>query len=167
MKSKFAQESFTGLPQWAKGIIAVAVVGGVGFIAYKMYKAAQQSKLLEGDKNETKEVKNELAVLNINPATKGKLSPSQIAIYANSLHTAMEGVGTDREAIFKVFANMNNDADLLALIAAYGIRPINSGVWLVPDFTGSLGSALTSELSNEEIKAINMANAKKAIKYRF
>jgi len=79
----------------------------------------------------------------------------------------MNGASTDEQAIYKVFANMNNKADVLGLIKAYGTRKINSGIYLVPDYEGSLGGALTNELSISEITALNMMLAKKGIGIRF
>ena len=48
-------EIFGGLPSWAKGAIAVAVVGAGAFVAYKLYKKAKD---LTGNKDE-KAVTNE------------------------------------------------------------------------------------------------------------
>jgi hypothetical protein len=160
-------EIFTGLPKWAQGLIAVAIVGGVGFIGYKIYKKAQKNKLLEGSTSEVDKAKVEADKLNADPKTTQKITPAQMSIYANSLEQAFQGAGTDLPAIYKVFASMNNKADVLGLIKEYGTRKINSGIWLVPDFEGSLGSALTNELSNDEITALDMMLAKKGIGIKF
>lgn len=160
-------EIFVGLPKWAQGVLAVGILGGVAFIGYKVYKGFQKKKELEGSKNELDEAKKEANQLNANPKTSQKLSPSQLSIFANSLQQAMSGAGTDVSAIYKVFANMSNKADVLALIKAYGSRKINSGIYLVPDYEGSLGGALTNELSNSEVQALNMMLAKQGIGIRF
>ena len=160
-------EIFSGLPKWAQGAIAVAVIGGVGFIGFKIYKGFQKRKELEGSKNEISEAKQEADKLNSNPTTAQKISAIQMAVFANSLHEAMNGAGTQVNGVYKVFANMNNKADVLGLIKAYGSRKINSGIYWVPDYEGSLSGALTNELDNKEITALNMMLAKQGIGIRF
>jgi hypothetical protein len=158
---------FKGLPKWAQGVIAIAIIGGAGFVGFKIYKGIQKRKELEGSKNEISEAKQEADNLNQNPTTAQKISAIQMAVFANSLHEALNGVGTQVNGVYKVFANMNNKADVLGLIKAYGSRKINSGIYLVPDYEGSLSGALINELDNLEITALNMMLAKKAIGIRF
>jgi hypothetical protein len=160
-------EIFTGLPKWAQGLIAVAIVGGVGYVGYKVYKKIQKNKLLAGASDEIDKAKAEADSLNNNPNTKQTIGSTQMSIFANSLFEAMNGASTDERAIYKVFANMNNKADVLGLIKTYGTRKINSGIYLVPDYEGSLGGALTNELKISEITALNMNLAKKGIGIRF
>lgn len=49
---------YTELPTWAKGLVAVAVVGGVTLIGYKLYKKLQEDKLLQNS-NKTSQDSNE------------------------------------------------------------------------------------------------------------
>lgn len=50
------------------------------------------------------------------------LSQSQFVILCNQLENAAKGVGTDEEAIYNVFNQMGNTADVYKLIAVYGTR---------------------------------------------
>ena len=52
--TSFAKQSFQGLPQWAKGIIAIAVVGGVAYLGYKLYDA-----VISGASSQKKEGREE------------------------------------------------------------------------------------------------------------
>lgn len=164
MKKTFVSESFLGLPGWAKGLVAVAVVGGVGYIGFKIYKKLSNTD--KGQKKEEKSWDKEAEALNKDPKTKATISTQQLQSYANVLQTAMNGMTTNVGAITSVFNALKNDADFAGLTAAFGVRTINSGVYLVPDFTGTLAACLTDELSTSEKNDLNTILAKKGIKYR-
>lgn len=165
--TQFAKQSFTGLPDWAKGVIAIAVVGGIGFLVYKITKAPGKLKEGSGNRQEDKAVNKDLD----NLITSGKgptLSKTQITQFANQLQSAMEGYGTDNAKILSIFNNVKNDADVLAIISAFGIRKISSGTWNPePNFEGTLGGALVNEQSSSELAKLNAILSKKGIKHRF
>lgn len=167
-KGDYAKKEFTTLPGWAKGVIAVVIVGGVSFVAYKLYKGLKDktSGKAKGDRQEDRGWNKEFDKLNSNPSTKATMSQAQMLSYANSLHTAMDGLGTDEDAIIAVFKNVKNDADFAGLSAAYGTRVVNSGIWGFSDYNGSLSGALTSELSLYWKDIINKNLASKKVTYR-
>ncbi len=167
MKTQFIKSNVSGLPQWAKGVIAIAVVGGVGIVIYSIYKKIQSQRDEKGNKQENIQAKNELDNL-IKIGIKPTYSESQYSSYANTLWSAMNGYGTDEDIIMRVFANLKNDADFVSLSAAYGTRTISSGLGNPePNYRGTLSCALASELSNSKIKDINKSMSKKGIKYKF
>lgn len=147
METKAATKTFTGLPSWAQGVIAVALVGGVAYLAYKLMKAPAKIKEGQGARQEDRGWNQEFDKLNSNPATKATLSKAQMSGIANSLFTAMDGYGTDFPAIVGAFTQIKNDADFAGVNAAYGIREVSSGrLNPEPNLTGTLAQALTSEL---------------------
>jgi hypothetical protein len=85
---------------------------------------------------------------------------TQYQIFADSLSAAMAywgPVNTDEKAIKNVFSKMNNNADVLKLIAAFGIR----------DDWG-LSKWLTYELDDDEKeKNVNSILRSKGITYQF
>lgn len=162
--TNFAKQSFQGLPQWAKGIIAIAVVGGVAYLGYKIYDAFSSGVVAQ--RKEGKEGESELKAL-IKSGNPPKLSKNEALTKANQLQAAFNGMGTDFNAIIRVFIQIKNYADLLSIITAYGTRKINSGVYLKPDFEGTLAQTITDECTPEEIGVINKELAKKGIAYRF
>jgi len=165
--TQFAKQSFTGLPPWAKGVIAVAIIGGIGYIAYKFLKAPGKIKEGQGNRQEENSANKDLDKL-ISAGKGPTLSKTQYLQYANQLQSAMDGYGTDNGAILKIFANVKNEADVLAIITAYGIRKISSGTWNPePNYEGTLGGALSSEQSANELGKLNLLLAKKGIKHRF
>ena len=49
-------------------------------------------------------------------------SESQYKSFADKLYVAMKGLSTDTTAIYSVFNAMNNKADVLKLVTAFGVR---------------------------------------------
>jgi len=100
---------------------------------------------------------------------KGNLSYplNQFNVYADQLFQAMDGNGTDEEAIYAIFRAMNNADDLSQLIVTYGTREITDPLPWNPNKNMTLAAALRDELDSEELKTVNMIIAGKAIKYSF
>lgn len=166
-KGNFAKESFSGLPSWAKGVVAIAVVGGIGYLLYKTFSKVGDIKDDKGLREEKAGWEQEFDKLNSNPSTKATLSKSQLSSFANKIFTAMDGYQTDEDAVINTFYNLKNDADFAGLQAAWGIREISSGRFNPePNFKGNLISAIASEMNTSERSKINTILMKKGIKYR-
>ena len=74
---------------------------------------------------------------------------------ADSLFTAMKGLGTDTDTIYNIFYRMNNKADVLQLVVSFGVRKgENLQQWMQGE----------TKLS---ISKINNILATKGIDYRF
>jgi hypothetical protein len=160
-KSNFLKESFSGLPSWAKGVISIAIVGGVGYVLYKASKkftAEQQRSNEEKQEIETelqKEVKKK-------PLT---YPLSQYKSFADQIEVAGFGLGTDEEAIYSIFRKLKNNADYLALKQAWGKPTRKTYDWAVPlDYT--LSQFLRYELSDSDITKLNNILQSKGITYR-
>jgi hypothetical protein len=165
--TKFAKESFTGLPQWAKGVIAVAVIGGIAYGVYAISKTLKNVKENKDDKEEQKGWESEEEQIQKDPKRKATLSSAQLRSYANKIFSAMDGYGTDEEAIISVFRSLKTDGDFVGLQKAFGIRTIDSGYLNpAPNFKGTLNAAITDELSNYYKVRINKILGDKKIKYR-
>lgn len=89
---------------------------------------------------------------------------SQYKLFADTIYSAGFDVlfGTDENAIYAVFKQMNNDLDVNKLIVAFGTRRIEFSTQ-----TASLGGFLASELDEKERGEINKILKAKNIKYRF
>lgn len=162
-----AEKTFNGLPGWAKGVVAVAVIGGIGISAYLIYKKIKARNASANSRKEIDEVNKEIND-QIKKGVKPTLTPSQIAAMANALQTAMDGYGTDYGAVLNQLVKLRNDLDILALNKSFGVRKINSGRGNpAADFEGTLGQCLTDELSDTRIGEVNMMLAKKGIKFRY
>lgn len=167
VNTKFAQQSFSELPQWAKGVIAVALVGGIAYGVYAISKALRDRAENKEDKEEQKDWTSEEENINKDPKRKATLSSAQFRSMANKIYSAMDGYGTDEEAIVAVFRSLKTDGDFVGLQKAFGIRTIDSGYLNpAPNFKGTLTAAITDELSNYYKQRINKILADKKIKYR-
>jgi hypothetical protein len=167
MKTEFAKKSYTGLPQWAQGVIAVALVGGAAYLVYKLVKAPAKLKEGQGARQEDRGWNQEFDKLNSNPATKATLSKVQMSSIANALQTAMDGYGTDYDAILRAFANVKNQADYAGVNAAFGVRIIKAGTgtgFFTTTPAMNLQAALTDELDTKQLNALNLMLAKKGVK---
>lgn len=82
---------------------------------------------------------------------------SQYINFADALYSAMDGWGTDEEAVQQVFQAMNNDIDVLKLTKAFGTRDGYSlSVWIGDDFD-----------AEDKDTYINSILRRKDIKYQF
>ena len=108
MKKTLVSESILGLPTWAKGVLAIAVVGGVGFIGWKVYKKMSDASKEKEQRKEDKSWDKEADALNKDPKTKATISQTQLQSYANVLKAAMDGMTTNVGAINNVFKALKN-----------------------------------------------------------
>lgn len=145
-------------------VIKIVLIGAGIFIAYKMIQSIMKSK---PQREEVASASSELDKLNQSSITRQSISKSQAESLASTLHTAMDGYGTDEDAIISIFYKLKNNADYLALQKAYGVREISSGkLNPEPNFKGTMASALRNELENGWVKKINDLLIKKKITYR-
>lgn len=170
--TSFLKASYMNLPPATRGLVTVVGVGLLAYIGFKVYKSVSDTaggvvSKEKGDKQEDKGWAAESDRLNQKPETRAKITTAQASAFANSLHAAMDGYGTDEPTIYSVFRNIKNAGDFALLMNAYGVREISSGAWNPePNFKGTLTGALTSELAIEDKKKINEILKTKKIPYR-
>lgn len=159
-------KAYSELPAWAKGVIAVgglAVAVALGFTARNIIRKISANKRGKGAISQADDYLREMAKKGIRPS----YSDFQYKTWADTLHAAMNGVGTTTGQIGSIMSLMKNDADLAKLVQAFDVRTIKSGIVLVPDNQFNLVSALADELNTMEIDQINYALHKKGITYKF
>ena len=125
-----------------------AVVLGVGFLLVrKLIKGKNPDGTSSREAPSLKDFKIDTSKLTI--------SPSDAALFANSIYGAMLNFGTDEETIFSVFSKLNTKDDLLLLIKTFGMKQYLWGARTA--FIGqnfNLIGWLRSELTNDEIAKI-------------
>ena len=94
------------------GVLAVAVIGITLLKRFGNIGRGRKGK------EEVREVEKELKSMRQKPS----FSPSQYKTWANQLQTAFAGCGTSNAVVMGVMGKINNKADLLSLIDAYGVR---------------------------------------------
>lgn len=142
-------------------------IGALIIASYIVYRVVKSVMNQSSNREEVQSAKTELDRLNNSQSTKQKISPYQAQSLANTLFATMDGLGTDNVAVKSIFYKLHNDADFLALSDAFGVRTISSGkLNPVPDFKGTMASAIRSEMSWDLVKELNVILAKKKIKMR-
>lgn len=154
------------MPPWAKGVAGVALLGiavALGLTIKNTIKTARDKKK---SAETAKAASTELDTLAKN-GVKPSYTQTQYKIWADALFECYNGYGTCTGDT--IFVKMKNDADVLALVLAYGSRTISSGKWnvFVADTQGGLSVAIRSELSVSQIEALNKILSSKGIKYQF
>jgi hypothetical protein len=170
MKTQFIKSNISGLPQWAKGIIAIAVVGGVAIVSYMVYKKIKKEK---EDREQKINIKNEIEEA-IKRGLKKSFPDSQYVSKANQIYEGMKyGIGDDYGSVRDILMTMKNDLDVLSIMRAFGKR--QAYVLGIPQGEPKdLFTFVRAELGNEyagltsyKMDAINKDWAKKGIKYKF
>lgn len=118
-KENLTQELTTGIPAWAKGVFWVALIGGGGYLVYRLVKGGKGLiEKLKEDSQLKKEVQNDPKGLSYGAAVYTQLS--------ERLFAALDGYFGENEYEFEpVMAQMKTRADLAELIRVYGKRDIS------------------------------------------
>jgi thiamine pyrophosphate-dependent acetolactate synthase large subunit-like protein len=163
-----ALEVWSGLPPWAKGIIAVGGLAIIYFTSRSIIKSINKKKKEQDDKDlldATEREKRELERRGI----KQMVSNAQLEAYSQKLVEAFNDCGTTESSVYTVFNGLKNQADLMQLIKIYGTRGY-SGCLAQGEFGDmnySLPRAIESELDTSETKKVNDILRKKGIDYTF
>lgn len=155
-------------------VIAVAGVAALGYVVYRSVKRSEDIKKANQAAELASGELTELGQQGIYPT----LSDSQFEQMSQTIVTAIDGCGTDEEAIFSVFNQLRNEADVRRLIVVFGVRytepcsvtqPISYAKWLINDqsFGGPLNVFLRYDLSDSDISEINSILRSKGIVYQF
>ena len=145
--------------------IAMLVGGAIGLVV--LYRALSGFVSNQNGRQEVQGASNELDRLNQSPATRQKMSPYQAEQTSNAMFTAMDGYGTNEDAIYVAFRQMKNNADFLAVTKAFGTRVVDAGQgsW-VKDMKGTLTQCLQDELDSDERKKVNEILKARNIRFR-
>ena len=169
MENKSAVGEFIkDTPQWAKGVIALAAIGG-GYLLFRaVKKKADEAKGIKPSAS------SELPV-NISTDIKEQAKKTPLSYplsvydtYAQDLYGAMYRAMTEEDTIYRIMGYMKNDADVLQLIKAFGVRKAGAGQMFAGN--GTLNEFFSDELDSTDIGIINKTLASKnnpTIKYRF
>lgn len=88
---------------------------------------------------------------------------SEYETFANSIYNAVKGAGTDEDAVCRVLDKMKNDADMLKLEMAFGIRDgMDLRQWIRDDFSTTSFLWMTMTVND-----LNSTLNKRGISYQF
>lgn len=169
---------YTELPGWAKGVV---VVGGLAVTYIAVNTIIQAIKGNSEQKKQEQEVNTANGDLQkeINSGRNQTLSNSTLEAISSAIVEASNDcdvTGTGARTIISKFDNIQNEADILALVKVFGLRkkvrcPFTSDTresfWSSYTTPMSLSAMISSELSQGQIDTVNKNLASKGIKYRF
>jgi hypothetical protein len=169
MENKSAVGEFIkDTPQWAKGVIALAAIGG-GYLLFRaVKKKADEAKGIKPSASSELPVNISTDIKEQAKKTPLSYPLSVYETYAQDLYGAMYRFGTEESTIFRIMGYMKNDADVLQLIKAFGVRKAGAGQMFAGN--GTLNEFFSDELDSTDIGIINKTLASKnnpTIKYRF
>lgn len=142
---------FTKLERWLQIVIVIAVILAIYFI-YRWLKNMANASNYNAAVNQSVTALHELAAHGIKPS----YGQAQYTSWANNLQGVFEGcsaAGSSTafwETVEPIFKAMKNDADVYALIAAYGVRTIDKCGLFTGDFEGDLAATLSEKFSGIE-----------------
>lgn len=143
------------------GLIVTALILGVGYFLYKKLKGSSTPTNVEINK----------VIIGGNTGFNATLSEDKMKELANKMFAAFNGYGTDvngNNGLINLFASIKNNDDLMGVIAAYGIREVDSGSWNpFSNFKGNLPETLADELSGSDLSKINSVLVKNGVNIRF
>lgn len=146
------KSTFSQLPPWAKGVVAVigvAALVGVGFMVRKQIKKFTEGK---GEREEERELikdsESELQNL-LQQGTKPTISDLQARTLVNTIFTLLDGCelsGSEKLVVDSILKTIQNQADWVLLQQQFGRKKIdNCGIW-TGDTNYDLKTLLTDQL---------------------
>lgn len=166
------------IPGWEAGLIALTVVGVAAYLIIKGKKDANDKAQVAQDTDAVAIADAELEKLRNQTGEMPTYDDSTFSNFTIQLVGAISGCGTDEDAIYSVFQQMNNKADVLKLISVFGVQIYVPCFWSNPVdyelyeigakiFKGGLAAFLAFDLELSEMKKINDILAAKGIDYKF
>ena len=137
-----------GLPPWAKGVIAVVVLGGLAFVSYKIYKKIADIPVKKDEKDVIKEVEKEIKV-KIQAGEKLSKPLSTYKSTANAIFEKLDGCeqpATERDVIVLVINQVKKPIDWLQLVSDFGVRKVDNCGVFTSDTQYELGKLLKDQL---------------------
>ncbi len=147
--------------------VATIGAGGAGyFIGNKLQTIlipGAGAQVVGGAKTEMEQLLKKNLQLPPDQQQLATVTPAQMKIYANNLFTAMDGAGTDWDAIKSVIDAMNSDVDILNLIQAFGTKAGTS--WFASSTPDDLATWFAGDGVTSDVNKI--LDTKTKITYRF
>lgn len=146
------QGLFQGLPSWAKGIIAIAVVGGLGIVGYTLYKKLKS--VGDKGKDDTARETEQLAAKDYDALYKSgqriTFKPSDYAAASETILKLLDGcelLNSEIAAIEEVIKVVKKPIDWYYLVKIFGQKDVaDCGSWGISKTRYSLVGLLKDQL---------------------
>jgi hypothetical protein len=182
MKESKLYNIYEGLPSYARGIVVVGLLAFTYIIGKTILDAIEAAAAAKKSAERQKQFQDELNDTN----SKSSFPDSQYGSWANSIASSFSGCdwtsigGTipiygqwgywsdSGSTVYNVIDKFKNDADFLKLQRAFDIKTITKSWACGKDYENvDLTAAITAQLNQQEINALNKLLEEKGIKYRF
>jgi len=181
-----AYQYWSGLPSWAKGVVAVGGIA-IGYFAIRSFINKIKEDADKKNQRKTQDEQKTELENNIQNGIKPTFATSQYNLWADELQSQFDGCdfqlhipNVDPRIIFNnnwsgsgqklanIIIQFKNDSDFLSLSTSWGAsRTYDQCGWGTGNFEGNLAQSVTDELDQSEIQAINDYLATQNITYRF
>ncbi len=146
------KSTFSELPTWAKGTIAVigllTLVGGALLIRKGIKKLAETKEEREQERDLNQNTESALSQLEQQGVTPS-LSDLDAQTLSNTIFTLLDGCelsGSEDQAVKAILGKINNQADWVKLQQVFGRRKIDNCGWGTGDTDYDLKTLLTDQL---------------------
>jgi hypothetical protein len=140
-------------------VALVAIIVVIAWVAYQYFDAkAKEAKRIIRQKAEEQALKDK--------GVKPSYTESKYKGWAEQLYKAMDGPGTNTDVVLKIMSYQKNDADIMQLEKAFGLRRSSYAVAWLTDPT-DLKDWLRSDLSETLMKQLNQQLSRQGISKRF
>jgi len=148
----------------------VLLYGGGGLAAYFLLRYVFSYKPTQQQLDTLESAKNQLAYLAARYGVVPSQPVAQFSAWSGVIVEAVNKCGTDEGAIYRVFEQLSNEADVYKLIAVFGIGKyigcLDRGLF-DPYVHKTLPEALTDDMSTSNVSYINEILSDKGIDFRF
>jgi len=151
MKQVFVKSQINDLPQWAKGIVGVALLAGVGIVAYTVYKNIKKLKEQKSQNQVVESVSDEIKQAEKNgerlsfPLSTYQSACNQIEQYLAGCETN----NTEMLVVKLILSIVKKNIDWLQLVKSFGVRKIDNCGFLTGDTDYELGGLLAEQLDQK------------------
>ena len=146
------------MPNWAVGLISVAIVGATLYIGYKVYRKIKDEGAKKDSKKVSDDAKDELSKLKANGA-KLSFPLTTYSATANTIVKLLDGcetASTEIQVIEEIIKVVKSPIDWYQLIASFGSRDISDcGTFGMGKTNYDLISLLKDQLDTSGVYNIN------------
>lgn len=161
-KDTFIKNNFSDMPPWAKGVIGILIITGIGVVAYKIYKAVHKDEEEKKAKDAVKAFSDDVVSYQ-KQGLKLSFAASQYSSAANTIATLLNGCDTfnsEIQAIQEVIKVVKNKLDWAFLVKTFGVRSIDNCGIGTGDTSYELTTLLKDQLDQPGVYSINVAGYK-------
>jgi len=153
------------LPPIAKGIIAVGGSVAGYFLIRKILKRQPGKESIADAQTELNNLQQQPTYSDVQFSAWADRITNEFSGCDPTTTASLDGFTTSGRTVNNIFKVLNNNADFLKLILAFGVRTYDQ-CGLFTDFTGNLYSAVNDELTQSEISKLNATLTGRGIVYK-